>query len=174
MVCYRSENNNNTRLRKHLIMTHRSTVKARRPRIDPHYSCYRLVIRRSSIHGLGVFAAEQIPRRRKVIEYTGELISNREANRRVDRAVGHFFALNNHRVLDGLVGGSGAEYVNHSCNPNLYSRLVKDHVLYFSQRGIMIGEELSVDYRYSLDEIEVACHCDSRNCRRMINTNMTS
>jgi hypothetical protein len=52
--------------------------------------------------------------------------------------------------IDGVIGGSGAEYINHSCAPNLRSRLVRGHILSFSTRPIARGEELTVDYRYFL------------------------
>src|ERR1700754_1185602 len=41
-------------------------------------------LRRSGIHGLGAFAIRDIPKGTKVIEYTGERISNAEADRRYD------------------------------------------------------------------------------------------
>jgi hypothetical protein len=52
------------------------------PRIDPRLACFRLRLGRSGIHGWGVYAAERIPARHKVIEYTGERISRRETRRR--------------------------------------------------------------------------------------------
>ena len=53
------------------------------PRIDPRFTaCFQLVIKPSAIHRFGVYAGQRIPANRKVIEYTGERISNREANRR--------------------------------------------------------------------------------------------
>ena len=67
------------------------------------------------------------------------------------------------------MGGSGAEYINHSCDPNLYSRLVDGHVLYFSKQQIAPGEELTVDYLFSPDAPRVSCHCGSPTCRGSIN-----
>jgi SET domain-containing protein len=139
------------------------------PRIDERYACFRLKIRKSKIHRFGVYAAERIPAHRKVIEYTGERISRRETKRRGSGRFTYLFGLDSYWTLDGAFGGSGAEIINHSCEPNLRSSIVRGHILYFSNRVIQPGEELTVDYRFS-DEIErVKCCCGSKKCRGEIN-----
>jgi len=139
------------------------------PVIDPRHACFRLEIRQSRIHRRGVYALERIPPRRKVIEYTGERISRRETKRRGDGPVTYLFTLDNYWTLDGAFGGSGAEIINHSCDPNIYTMIFKGHILYMSKRLIRPGEELTVDYRFS-DKVEpVPCKCGSRNCRGTIN-----
>jgi SET domain-containing protein len=139
------------------------------PSIDPRYTPFRLVIRESKIHHRGVYTLERIPPRRKVIEYTGERISRRETKRRGQGRVTYLFTLDNYWTIDGAVGGSGAEIINHSCEPNLYSCIMKGHILYMSRRWILPGEELTVDYRFS-DKIEdIPCHCGSPRCRGTIN-----
>lgn len=140
------------------------------PRINPAYAFYRLSIARSGIHRHGVFADEPIPARRKVIEYTGERISRRETKRRsLHSRYTYLFTLDEYWTLDGSVGGSGAEYINHSCNPNIYSWIVRGHILYMSKREIRRGEELTVDYRFAKNVERVACHCGSEKCRGSIN-----
>lgn len=139
------------------------------PRIDERYACYRMEVRPSRIHRWGVFAAEPIPARRKVIEYTGEKISRREIKRRSQRELVYLFELNSYWCVDGAVGGSGAELINHSCDPNLYSMVMKGHVIYMSRRAIRPGEELTVDYRFAKDMERVPCACGSPKCRGTIN-----
>jgi len=107
--------------------------------IDPRHACFRMEIRESSIHYRGVFALETIPPGRKVIEYTGERISRRETKRRGTGRVTYLFTLDDYWTIDGAVGGSGAEIINHSCDPNLRSAIVKGHILYFSRRRIRKG-----------------------------------
>jgi SET domain-containing protein len=137
--------------------------------IDPRHACFSLEIRRSRIHHRGVFALEPIPKGRKVIEYTGELISRRETKRRGAGRVTYLFTLDDYWTIDGAVGGSGAEIINHSCTPSLYSKIFKGHILYMSKRRIEKGEELTIDYLFSKKIGRVPCACGSPNCRGTIN-----
>jgi len=145
------------------------TALVRSPSIDPRYACFRMEIRESKIHRRGVYALERIPARRKVIEYTGERINRRETKRRGDGMITYLFTLDSYWTIDGAVGGSGAEIINHSCDPNLYSCIMRGHILYMSKRLIRPGEELTIDYRFSDDVGTVKCRCGSRNCRGTIN-----
>lgn len=137
------------------------------PRIDPRFVCFRLRLGWSRIHRWGVYAEEAIPPGRKVIEYTGERINRREAKRRQDTH--YLFEVDPYWTLDGSVGGSGAELINHSCDPNLESRILKRHVLYFSRRAIHKGEELTVDYNFGWHFDHVKCGCGAKACRGVIN-----
>ena len=144
-------------------------ANSKEPRIDPSYARFRMILRRSPIHRYGVYAGETIPARRKVIEYTGELISRRETKRRGMGPHTYLFTLNDYWTIDGSVGGSGAEYINHSCDPNLQAWIFKEHILYMSKRKIARGEELTVDYHFSKKIEEVPCRCAAPNCRGTIN-----
>jgi len=146
-----------------------ATALVKSPSIDRRFACFRLQIRESSIHRRGVFALERIPKGRKVIEYTGEKISRRETKRRGLGSVTYLFTLDSYWTIDGAVGGSGAEIINHCCDPNLYTKIVRGHILYMSKRVIHPGEELTVDYRFS-DKLEpVRCRCGAMVCRGTIN-----
>ena len=146
-----------------------ATALVRSPEIDFRFACYRMEIRESKIHRRGVYALERIPARRKVIEYTGEKISRRETKRRGNGPVTYLFTLNDYWTIDGAVGGSGAEIINHSCDPNLYAWIVGEHILYMSRRVIFAGEELTVDYCFSGDVDKVRCRCGAKTCRGTIN-----
>jgi SET domain-containing protein len=139
------------------------------PVIDPRHTGFRLEVQRSAIHRWGLFAREFIPKRRKVIEYTGERISRRETKRRADGPLNYLFTLNPYWCIDGSVGGSGAEYINHSCTPNCYAWVFKGHILYMSARDIYPGEELTIDYHFEKDVEKVPCACGSAGCRGTIN-----
>jgi len=146
-------------------------VMTKTPSIDAKFACYKMTLRKSGIHGWGVYAGESIPAKRKVIEYTGERISRRETKRRseIQNKQIYLFTLDNYWTLDGASGGSGAEYINHSCDPNLYTWIHKGHILYMSARSIKKGEELTVDYHFSKDIEEVPCFCGAASCRGTIN-----
>jgi SET domain-containing protein len=139
------------------------------PRIDPRYACFRLSLRQSPIHRYGAYADEPIPPRRKVIEYTGERISRRETKKRGLGRLTYLFTLDDYWTIDGSVGGSGAEYINHCCDPNLRAEIRHGHILYISKRQIRKGEELTVDYRFSKTVDKVVCRCRSVKCRGTIN-----
>lgn len=141
-----------------------------RPQLRKEYCNFQLEVRPSKIHRWGVFALEPIPKGRKVLEYTGELVSRKEGKKRAESNQIHcLFTLDPYWYLDGAVGGSGAEFVNHCCDPNLESRIVKRHILYFSLREIGTGEELSLDYHFGKDQERVKCGCGSPKCRGWIN-----
>jgi SET domain-containing protein len=137
----------------------------RRPRIDPKYACFQLAIRKSKIHRYGVYADERIPANRKVIEYTGERIARKETKRRGEGEYTYLFTLDNYWTLDGAFGGSGAEIINHCCEPNLITRIIKGHIIYMSLREIMPGEELLVDYNFIYTGDRSPCACGSQSCR---------
>ena len=120
------------------------------PRIDPRFAPFRLEIRPSKIHRLGVYAAERIPANRKVIEYTGERLNRWQAKQRDSKRFTYLFAVDDYWTLDGAVNGSGAEIINHSCDPNLVSRVMKGHILYMSLRVDPAGR--GIDRRLQLHE----------------------
>jgi len=138
-----------------------------KPAIDQRYACFRLRVAASRIHRWGVYALEPIPAGRKVIEYTGVKIDRAEYDRREETT--YVFELNEDWLIDGAVAGSGAEIINHSCDPNLITRILKGHILYFSRRPIKKGEELTIDYCYDETDEMIPCGCGSKTCRGMIN-----
>ena len=140
------------------------------PTIDETYASFRMRLAPSKIHRWGVYAAELIPPNRKVIEYTGELISRRETKRRADsNEMIYLFTVDNYWTKDGSVGGSGAEYINHCCDPNIRTVILKGHILYMSLKLIQPGEELTVDYRFDKKCETVICKCGALTCRGTIN-----
>ncbi len=148
-----------------------SLVPGKKPRIDPNYASFKLVIRKSRIHRVGIFAAEDIPANRKVIEYRGERINRKETLRRSNEQASmiYLFTLDKYWTLDGAVGGSGAEFINHCCDPNIRTWITKGHILYMSNRDIRRGEELTVDYHFAKNIETVPCFCGAKNCRGTIN-----
>ena len=150
--------------------------RTKTPVLNPESAAFALRIRKSHIQGWGVFAAEPIPARCKVIEYTGERIGAGEAMKRFRRALRRsanprisLFYLSRRLRIDADYGGSGAEYINHSCEPNLRSRILRGHILFFSLRQIRRGEELSLDYCLDPKSLLVECRCGAPNCRGVMN-----
>ena len=141
------------------------------PQINPKYAKFKMEIRPSKIHRWGVYALEDIPAKRKVLEYTGERISRRETKRRSEEQseMIYLFTLDPYWCLDGAVGGSGAERVNHSCDPNVEAVIRNGHINYMSLRPIKKGEELTIDYHFSKDVDKIPCKCGALKCRGTIN-----
>jgi uncharacterized protein len=109
-----------------------------------------------------------------VIKYGGERLTYRQARARFEKTWNrskrfYFAKLDDKWVMDGAVGGTGAELINHSCEPNLSARRIRGHILYLSRRAIRRGEELTVDYRLSKSAPRIACRCGSKKCRGTLN-----
>lgn len=144
--------------------------------VSPKFTAYHLLIHRSDIHGLGVYAGEDIPARSKVLEYAGERLNTRKALARLRKICGprgskhlSIFRLNQYWRIDGAVGGSGAELINHCCDPNLKTRIIGPRIFFFARLRIRKGEELTLDYKLNPKTYRIACHCGAPNCRGTIN-----
>src|SRR5262249_38162908 len=106
---------------------------------------YRLIVRKSSIEGDGLFAGEDIPWGRKIIEYRGAVISDRQAQTRISEGANAIMALGRDQNIDGFDNGNGAALVNHSRRgPNCFLLREKGKVwLVAGVEGIKAGEELT-------------------------------
>jgi SET domain-containing protein len=128
-----------------------------------------LSVKPSLIDGKGCFATIKFMRGRKIAEYTGERINNREAERRAGRRKLRICAIDWRWSLDGSRGGNGTHYINHSCQPNCYMKILYGHILFYALRDIKVGEELTVDYEITLHSDKKKCTCGAKNCRGTIN-----
>ena len=128
-----------------------------------------LTIEASAIHGKGCFATTTFRAHRKIAEYTGEKISNAEANRRATRKMLRICAINNRWSLDGSRGGNGTHYINHSCAPNAFMKILYRHILFIALRDINPGEEITIDYESTLHSDSKRCICGALTCRGTIN-----
>ena len=137
----------------------------------------RIVVRRSGVHGKGVYAVQPLAKGETVIEYIGEVISWREALRRHPRDPkdpNHtfYFHIDDQHVIDAGVGGNAARWINHACKPNCEADEDEGRVFIKALRAIKPGEELFYDYGLSIDERytpkvkrEYACRCGAPRCR---------
>jgi SET domain-containing protein len=128
-----------------------------------------LTIKKSRINGRGCFATFSFPRGRKIAEYAGERISNAEANRRSQRRVLRICAINSRWSLDGSRGGNGTHYINHSCEPNSFMKILCGHIQFYALRDIRPGEEITIDYETTLHSDSKRCSCGTKTCRGTIN-----
>jgi len=145
-------------------------------KIDPQFAPFPLRIRSSPIDRRGVFAETRIPPRRKVVEYTGEKITSHQSLLRLRRILFgkgpkrlYIARINRRYSIDGAVGGSGAEFINHCCDPNLFVRKRDGRIFFYSKKPIRKGQELTIDYHFGPTTNPITCHCGSPKCRGTIN-----
>lgn len=144
---------------------------------NSHRGRRRFAVRKSSIHGRGVFALARIPKGSRIIEYKGERISNDEADERYgeeQETSPHtmLFAVDGGVVIDATKAGNSARWINHSCAPNCETIDEEGRIFIEARRDIAPGEELVYDYNLILDEPhtpalkrENPCFCGNRRCR---------
>jgi uncharacterized protein len=161
--------------------THRARKTARRsPPGKPGPVNDWVELRQSPIHGLGGFARRDIAKGERIIEYTGEKISNAEADRRYDddqmrRHHTFLFILNTKMCVDAAFDGNAARFLNHSCDPNCEAVIERGHIWIEAVRNIPAGTELLYDYQYE-DDPEYTeedlrfylCRCGAPICRGTI------
>jgi SET domain-containing protein len=129
-----------------------------------------IVVRASRIDGRGCFASRGFVRREKVAELIGERITRREAERRsAGKRRIRICDVDGRSSIDAGVNGDATAFINHSCDPNLFMRVMHGHVLFFALRDIRRGEELTLDYEQSPHSDTKRCRCGARSCRGTIN-----
>jgi SET domain-containing protein len=143
----------------------------------PIVSSPLIEVRNSAVHGRGVFAAANIRKGTRILEYLGDRISHEAADARYedhDENDNHtfLFIVDKHTVIDAAVGGNDARFINHQCSGNCESVIKNRRVFIDATRDIAAGDELGYDYEIgrdkddppNVDEI-YACRCGSPKCR---------
>lgn len=143
----------------------------------------RIIRRQSPIHGNGVFAAQDLAKGTRVIEYRGRRLTHSQANRMyandVDSGHTFLFTLNEKYLIDGGDGGNDARWINHGCAPNCQAWVIeskqgdksRDRIVIETRRAIRKGEELTYDYGITLEQRQTprlkkiwACKCGAKKC----------
>ncbi len=137
----------------------------------------RIQVRRSGVHGKGMYAVAPLAKGEVVIEYTGEVIPWREALRRhphdpKDPDHTFYFHVDDKHVIDAKFGGNSARWINHACEPNCEADEQDGRIFIKALRDIAPGEELFYDYGLVIDERytrklkkQFECRCGSPGCR---------
>ncbi len=140
----------------------------------------RIQVRKSGVHGKGVFALQPIAAGQRIIEYRGEVITWPEALRRhphdpADPNHTFYFHVDDQRVIDAKVGGNSARWINHACEPNCQADEDGGRIFITALGDLQPGEELFYDYGLIIDERytpklkkQYECRCGSRACRRTL------
>ncbi len=135
-----------------------------------------ITVKKSNIHSRGVFAKKDIPEGARVIEYVGERITKAESDRRADiplqrnkkngdHGAVYIFQLNKRHDIDGYVPYNTARLINHSCEPNCETDIIRGHIWIIALRDIQKGEEISYNYNYDIEDYEDhRCRCGTNRC----------
>ncbi|NXS24541.1 KMT2A methyltransferase, partial [Mystacornis crossleyi] len=135
---------------------------------------------RSPIHGRGLFCKRNIDAGEMVIEYSGNVIRSILTDKREkyydSKGIGcYMFRIDDSEVVDATMHGNAARFINHSCEPNCYSRVInidgQKHIVIFAMRKIYRGEELTYDYKFPIEDAsnKLPCNCGAKKCRKFLN-----
>ncbi|KAK6745876.1 hypothetical protein RB195_012158 [Necator americanus] len=134
---------------------------------------------RSRIHGWGLYAMEAIAPDDMIVEYVGQKVRNTVADVREKayerRGIGssYLFRIDDTTVIDATRMGNFARFINHSCQPNCYAKVVTvdgdKRIVIYSKTLINKGDEITYDYKFPIEDDKVDCLCGAPNCRGTLN-----
>ena len=118
-----------------------------------------LIVQKSDIHHLGVYAKRDILKGERIIRYLGKRLTNKQASAEDDT---YHYQINSRYTIDGK---NDARYINHSCDPNAESDIIKGTIWIVAIRDIKKGEELTYNYGYNVKEaLRYPCRCGAKAC----------
>ena len=124
-----------------------------------------VTFKKSPIHGTGGFARVDLRRGKRIIEYVGHRLTKAEGQVELDKGNAYIFIRDELIDVDGSVEWNPARFLNHSCEPNCESGIVRGHIWLYARRAIKAGEELTYNYGYgSADYQDYPCHCGASTC----------
>ncbi|KAK9522481.1 hypothetical protein VZT92_018942 [Zoarces viviparus] len=139
----------------------------------------RIRFTRSHIHEWGLFAMEPIAAEEMVIEYVGQIIRQVIADMREQRyeeeGIGssYLFRVDQDTIIDATKFGNLARFINHSCNPNCYAKIItvdsQKKIVIYSRQPISVNEEITYDYKFPIEETKIPCLCGADSCRGSLN-----
>lgn len=137
------------------------------------------VVRKSTLHGNGIFAVRDIPEGTHILQYAGRRLTTEQADAQPPRNPEEpfhtfFFSLSSGKIIDGAQRGNDARWINHSCQGNCEAQenAQGTRVYIVALRDITAGEELVYDYGLLIDEPltktlreQYRCLCGAPKCR---------
>lgn len=163
--------------------------------LDPNAN---LLVRKSHIHGYGLFAKTPFNRHDMIIEYIGQKVRQTVADRREvmyeEEGVGscYLFRQGKDAIIDATRIGGMARFINHCCEPNAYAKIVSitkqsensedvslqdligevvedNHIIIMAARDIEAGEEITYDYKFPIEDNKLKCYCSATKCLGFMN-----
>ncbi|KAF8270039.1 hypothetical protein EI94DRAFT_1771032 [Lactarius quietus] len=134
---------------------------------------------RSPIHDWGLYAMERISRGEMVIEYVGEVIRAQVADKREKayerQGIGssYLFRIDEDLVVDATKKGNLGRLINHSCDPNCTAKIItingEKKIVIYAKQDIELGDEITYDYHFPIEQDKIPCLCGSAKCRGYLN-----
>ena len=119
---------------------------------------------KKSTAGLGLFSNLPVKKGEFVIEYTGKMLTSKEADEKGGK---YLFEINSRFTVDGTGRENTARYINHSCRPNCEARIKNKKILIYSIKNIKEGEELTYNYGLSYFKEYIKPHgCRCPHCKK--------
>ncbi len=144
-------------------------MAVQKPVTPPYHIYYPVKVAKSKIAGKGAYALQSIPARRKIGDLGGVIITMKEAMRLIkDLKVINLVELEDDLALNASANPNDMRFINHSCAPNTYLRVLRNRVEFYTLRKIKKGEELSCDYGETHHEGTLPCKCGAKKCRGFI------
>lgn len=138
-----------------------------------------LCFAKSRIHNWGLFTLEPIAYDELVIEYVGESIRSSVGDVREKRyesegmGCSYMFRVDSDYIIDATKQGNLARFINHSCDPNCYAKIIpvgtQKRIAIYSKRDIEVNEEITYDYKFPIEDKKIPCYCGASACRGSLN-----
>ena len=141
----------------------------KQPVTPPYHIYFPVKVAKSKIAGKGAYALQNIPARKKIGDLGGVIITMKEAMKLIKNLkVINLVELDNDLALNASAKPNDMRFINHSCDPNTYLRVMKNRVEFYALKKIKKGQELSCDYGETHHEGTLPCRCGAQNCRGFI------
>ena len=122
----------------------------------------------SKLHGNGVFANRAFGKGHVLIKLDGKIMTGEEASKLSIEQFNNLLQIDNNKYLD--LSNKTHFFLNHSCSPNAYIRVISNFAFILSLIPINIGDEIT--YEYSLvstaNKTILNCNCNNYGCRKII------
>ena len=129
----------------------------------------------SLIHMWGLFAGQDYKKDQMIVEYQGEVIQqplpdwHERRYEALDIDSCYMFMVGQRLFVDSTIKGNASRFINHSCDPNCYTRILDGKIIIFAKHAIAQGSELTYDYCFSTEEERITCTCGAEKCSGRLN-----
>jgi hypothetical protein len=126
-------------------------------------------VKPSAIEGRGLFTKVPLRARQKIGEFAGERITQDEGRKRAKtRKQIAIVEIHNGQAIDAGNETTGFRFINHSCSPNTFLRIIRERAELYTLHPINAGTELTVNCHPSHHQGTLSCKCGTATCRQFL------